>query len=49
MKPPAATRLTDRLLNPLIGKSLVVYAQKIIQPNGAALTSCEESAPNAGA
>ena len=38
MKRPAATRLTERALNPLIGKSLVVYAQKIIQPNGAART-----------
>ncbi len=28
MKQPLATRLADRLLNPLIGKSLVVYADK---------------------
>ena len=41
MKRPAATRLTERALNPLIGKSLVVYAQKIIQPNGAARTARE--------
>ena len=43
MKRPAATRLTERALNPLIGKSLVVYAQKIIQPNGAALTARESA------
>ena len=36
MQGPAVTRLTERALNPLIGKSLVIYAQKIIQPNGAA-------------
>jgi SAM-dependent methyltransferase len=47
MKRPAATRLTERALNPLIGKSLVVYAQKIIQPNGAALT--ERESAHAGA
>ena len=28
MKQPAVTRLADRALNPLIGKSLVVYAEK---------------------
>jgi len=28
MRKPAATRLADRALNPLIGKSLVVYANK---------------------
>jgi len=33
MKRPAATRLAERALNPLIGKSLVVYAAKIM-PNG---------------
>jgi SAM-dependent methyltransferase len=43
MKRPAATRLTERALNPLIGKSLVVYAQKIIQPDGAALTARESA------
>jgi SAM-dependent methyltransferase len=33
MKQPAATRLADRALNPLIGKSLVIYSERII-PNG---------------
>jgi hypothetical protein len=28
MRKPAVTRLADRALNPLIGKSLVVYAVK---------------------
>jgi hypothetical protein len=28
MRKPAITRLADRALNPLIGKSLVVYADK---------------------
>jgi len=28
MMKPAPTRLADRVLNPLIGKSLVVYAAK---------------------
>jgi hypothetical protein len=28
MRQPAATRLAERALNPLIGKSLVVYAVK---------------------
>jgi SAM-dependent methyltransferase len=48
MKRPAATRLTERALNPLIGKSLVLYAQKIIQPNGAGRPAVRESA-HAGA
>jgi SAM-dependent methyltransferase len=38
MKRPAATRLTERALNPLIGKSLVVYAVKDFLPYGAAST-----------
>jgi len=33
MKKPAATRLAEHVLNPLIGKSLVIYAAK--QPEGA--------------
>ena len=28
MKKPVATRLADRVLNPLIGKSLVLYLRK---------------------
>jgi SAM-dependent methyltransferase len=44
MKRPAATRLTERALNPLIGKSLVVYAEKIVQPNGAGRPAVRESA-----
>ena len=36
VKHPAVTRAAERALNPLIGKSLVVYARKptIISPNG---------------
>ena len=39
MRKPALTRLSEAALNPLIGKSLVIYAQKIettkpISPNG---------------
>jgi SAM-dependent methyltransferase len=36
MKRPAATRLTESVLNPLIGKSLVVYARKAGPPGGLA-------------
>jgi SAM-dependent methyltransferase len=43
MKRPAATRLTERALNPLIGKSLVIYAQKVILPNGARPAAARES------
>jgi hypothetical protein len=32
MKRPAATRLAETLLNPVIGKSLVVYARKAARP-----------------
>jgi SAM-dependent methyltransferase len=34
MRRPALTRVTEAALNPLIGKSLVVYAKKPIIPNG---------------
>jgi SAM-dependent methyltransferase len=34
MRRPALTRLSEAALNPLIGKSLVIYAQKPIIPNG---------------
>jgi SAM-dependent methyltransferase len=43
MKRPAATRLTERALNPLIGKSLVVYAVKALHPNGSAPGVTRES------
>jgi len=33
VKAPPVTRWADRLLNPMLGKSLVVYARK---PSGAA-------------
>ena len=36
MKRPAVTRLAERALNPLIGKSLVVYAEKKVLSYGAA-------------
>ena len=32
MKRPAATRVAERALNPLIGKSLVLYARKPARP-----------------
>jgi SAM-dependent methyltransferase len=44
VKRPAATRLAERALSPLIGKSLVVYARKIAAPNGAAGRPARESA-----
>ncbi|HMD91535.1 MAG TPA: class I SAM-dependent methyltransferase [Trebonia sp.] len=34
MRRPALTRLSEAALNPLIGKSLVIYGQKPIIPNG---------------
>jgi SAM-dependent methyltransferase len=34
MRKPALTRVTEAALNPLIGKSLVIYARKPIIPNG---------------
>ncbi len=34
MRRPALTRLSEAALNPLIGKSLVIYARKPIIPNG---------------
>jgi hypothetical protein len=36
MKSPAATRLAERALNPLIGKSLVLYAAKPVTQRGGA-------------
>jgi hypothetical protein len=35
MKRPAATRLAERALNPLIGKSIVIYADKPAEGAGA--------------
>ncbi len=37
MRRPALTRAADAALNPLIGKSLVLYARKPFIPNGAAV------------
>ena len=34
MRRPALTRLSEAALNPLIGKSLVVYARKAFIQNG---------------
>jgi SAM-dependent methyltransferase len=34
MRRPALTRLSEAALNPLIGKSLVIYAKKPVIPNG---------------
>jgi SAM-dependent methyltransferase len=44
MKRPAATRLAEQALNPLIGKSLVVYAVKMMRPNGGARPISRERA-----
>jgi SAM-dependent methyltransferase len=44
MKRPAATRMAERALNPVIGKSLVVYAVKMISPNGPARPAVRERA-----
>jgi hypothetical protein len=38
MKHPAPTRAAERVLNPLIGKSLVVYASKPARPAPPAAT-----------
>jgi SAM-dependent methyltransferase len=35
MKRPAATRLAERAMNPLVGKSLVIYAEKPLAPGRA--------------
>ncbi|HEY2579180.1 MAG TPA: methyltransferase domain-containing protein [Streptosporangiaceae bacterium] len=40
MKRPAVTRLAERALNPLIGKSLIIYAEKKI-PDGVAIPARE--------
>ena len=34
MRRPALTRISEAALNPLIGKSLVIYARKPLSPNG---------------
>jgi SAM-dependent methyltransferase len=39
MRRPALTRVTEAALNPLIGKSLVIYAIKPVIPNGAVATA----------
>jgi SAM-dependent methyltransferase len=44
MKRPAATRIAERALNPVIGKSVVVYAVKKILLNGCAPTPVPERA-----
>jgi SAM-dependent methyltransferase len=47
MKRPAVTRLAERALNPLIGKSLVIYAEKKFLPYGGVIPIREKA--NAGA
>jgi SAM-dependent methyltransferase len=42
MKRPAATRIAERVLNPVIGKSLVVYAAKTINRSGFASSPVRE-------
>jgi len=44
MKRPAATRLTERALNPVIGKSLVIYAAKPAAPSGSRAVAPAERA-----
>ena len=44
MKRPAATRLTEQALNPLIGKSLVIYAAKPAAPPGSRAVAPAERA-----
>jgi hypothetical protein len=39
MSRPAATRLTERALNPILGKSLVMYAAKPLAPGRARVTT----------
>lgn len=49
MKKPLATRLAERALNPVIGKSFVVYATKPHLPEAAAATEAGEPADEATA
>lgn len=49
MKKPLATRLAERALNPVIGKSFVVYATKPHLPEAAAATGADEQADEATA
>lgn len=49
MKKPLATRLAERALNPVIGKSFVVYATKPHLPETAAATDAGEPADEATA
>jgi len=42
MRQPAATRLAERALNPLIGKSVIVYATR--RPAGAAVAPAARAA-----
>jgi len=45
MRQPAATRLAERALNPLIGKSVIVYAAR---PAGAAVAPAARAAAEGG-
>jgi SAM-dependent methyltransferase len=50
MKHPAPTRAAERALNPLIGKSLVLYARKpSVRPGGAGLAAGRPERAHAGA
>jgi hypothetical protein len=44
MSRPAATRVTERALNPLFGKSLVVYATKPLARSGRVTTTSGSAA-----
>ena len=43
MQAPAATRITEQVLNPVLGKSLVVYATKPVARSGRVGTACRRS------
>ena len=44
MSRPAATRITEKALNPILGKSLVVYATKPVARSGRVGTGAEVAA-----
>ena len=44
MSRPAATRITEKALNPVLGKALVVYATKPVARSGRVGTTAEAAA-----
>jgi SAM-dependent methyltransferase len=49
MRRPALTRVAEAALNPLIGKSLVIYASKPLRPNGRVAAAAGDPVLTAGA